>query len=462
MPTPFPLLALPKVNITIVGLGPGPLESITLAGWQALSEASHLLVRTQRHPCIAALNATHIESCDDLYENHPAFREVYQAIAERVITRAQEQGTVVYAVPGHPWVGEQTTGLIVQQAAAAGLSTHIIDAPSFVEPSFAAVNVDLMDGSQVVDAMLIAQQHHPRLEIGLPLLVAQVYARWLASDVKLTLLNAYPEDHPVTIIRSAGSPQQELIQSTLATLDHHDQFDHLTSVYLPPIAQHSSVSDLQEIVAHLRAPEGCPWDREQTLDSMRHDLLSECAEVIEAIDADSPDFDNSQHIAEEIGDLIMAATLMVQIGIDEGRFRMADAMHSIVTKLIRRHPHVFGDVEVDGTGAVLANWDAIKAQEKAAKGITQTHPLDGVPASLPALEKARQLQSKAKKAALLDRKALAHENPMLAQAIGSAISEETVGKFLWQLVALSNEYDVNAEDALRRFAVRYREENTPG
>lgn len=458
MSTSFPELASSTAQITIVGLGPGPLESMTLAGWAAIQSTNFLLVRTAAHPCLSTFAGRQMESCDDLYEAQQTFSEVYAAITQRVIQRLQEHGRVVYAVPGNPWVGEQTTGLIVQQAQARGYSVSVIEAPSFVESSFAAVGVDLMDGSQVVDAMLLAQQHHPRVETSLPLLIAQVYARWLASDVKLTLLNAYPETHPATVIRSAGNTDQQVIHTTLAELDRHDTFDHLTSVYLPPLLQHSSVSDLLEIVAHLRAPEGCPWDRDQTLDSMRHDLLSECTEVLEAIDADTAEHDNAQHIAEEIGDLFMAAALMVQIAIDEGRFRMADAMHSIVTKLIRRHPHVFGDVQVEGTNAVLANWDVIKAQEKAAKGITQSHPLDGVPAALPALEKARQLQSKANKAGLLDRKTLANENQNLRTAIGEMVDEAAVGRLLWQVVALAHEHNVNAEDALRQVAVLFREQ----
>ncbi|MFN8443718.1 MAG: MazG family protein [Caldilineaceae bacterium] len=457
MSTSLPELSPSTAQITIVGLGPGPLESMTLAGWAAMQSTDFLLVRTAAHPCLSTFGNRQIESCDDLYEANQTFAEVYEAIAQRVLQRVQDHGRVVYALPGNPWVGEQTTGLIVQQARSHGYSVAVIEAPSFVESSFAAVGVDLMDGSQVVDAMLLAQQHHPRVEVSLPLLIAQVYARWLASDLKLTLLNAYPETHPVSVIRSAGNIAQAIIHTTLAELDHHDTFDHLTSVYLPPLPQYSSVSDLLEIVAHLRAPEGCPWDREQTLASMRHDLLGECAEVLEAIDADSAEHDNATHIAEEIGDLIMAAALMVQIAIDEGRFRMADAMHSIVTKLIRRHPHVFGDVQVDGTSAVLANWDVIKAQEKAAKGITQSHPLDGVPAALPALEKARQLQSKAKKAGLLDRKALANENQNLHIAVGDIVDETTIGRLLWQVVALAHEHDVNAEDALRQVTVLFRE-----
>jgi tetrapyrrole methylase family protein/MazG family protein len=305
--------------------------------------------------------------------------------------------------------------------------------------------------------MLLARQHYPQVEVTQPLLLGQIYARWLASDVKLTLLTAYPADHPVTIVRSVAGVASQTITTPLAALDHADNFDHLTSLYVPPLPAYSDFSALQEIVAHLRAPEGCPWDREQTLESLRKDLLDETAEVLEAIDLESSGIDNSRHIAEELGDLYLVATMLVQIANEEGRFQMSDVMRGIVTKLIRRHPHVFGDVTVSNVDHVLANWDAIKAQERAEQGV-KPHPLDGVAASLPALEKARKLQSKASKLGLLDRKALAQQTPELAAIFARQPDEARLGALLWALVALAHTHDLDAEDALRAYAVGFREE----
>ena len=337
---------------------------------------------------------------------------------------AAEHEDVVYAVPGHPWVGEATTPLLLAQAQAHGAEVTIIGGMSFVAPAFAAAGVDLMDGSQVCDAMLLARQHYPQVETSLPLLAAQVYARWLASDLKLTLLAAYPPDHEVVVLRGAGTAAQAVERLPLEELDRSDRFDHLTSVYVPPLAAYGSFSALLELVAHLRAPEGCPWDREQTLESLRQDLLDEAAEVMEAIDLEADGRDNSRHIAEELGDLYLVASMLTQIATEEGRFQIGDVMRGVVTKLIRRHPHVFSDVEVSGVDNVLTNWDAIKAQEKAEQGIAP-HPLDGVPAALPALEKARKLQSKAAKLGWLDRSALAGADPNLAAAVGTVARRGT-------------------------------------
>jgi tetrapyrrole methylase family protein/MazG family protein len=201
---------------------------------------------------------------------------------------------------------------------------------------------------------------------------------------------------------------------------------------------------------------GCPWDREQTLASLRKDLLSECVEVLEAIDLDTAGLDNPIHIAEELGDVLLLVTMMVQIAVDEGRFRMSNVVDQIVTKLIRRHPHVFGDVNVSGSEDVVVNWDAIKAQEKAEKGVLLESPFAGIPAELPALEKARELQSKAAKAGLLDRAALADSLPSLTSVFGLDISEDSIGEVLWVLAALAREHGIVAENALRRYAVTYR------
>ncbi len=283
-----------------------------------------------------------------------------------------------------------------------------------------------------------------------------MYARWLASDLKLTLLAAYPADHEVVVLRGAGTAAQAVERLPLEELDRSDRFDHLTSVYVPPLAAYGSFSALLELVAHLRAPEGCPWDREQTLESLRQDLLDEAAEVMEAIDLEADGRDNSRHIAEELGDLYLVASMLTQIATEEGRFQIGDVMRGVVTKLIRRHPHVFSDVEVSGVDNVLSNWDAIKAQEKAEQGLAP-HPLDGVPAALPALEKARKLQSKAAKLGWLDRSALAGADPNLAAAVGPALDEARLGALLWQLVAIAHRHDLNAENALRSYAAHYRE-----
>lgn len=327
-------------------------------------------------------------------------------------------------------------------------------------PLLASAGVTLAAGYQWLPVAKLLQQHHPIVEVTLPLLVSGQATPTDYGRLQSILANAYGPTHLVTVVGPHAVDRANATGVTLP-LQHLNTLvtqPGMLMLVAPPLAAGSSFSALQAIVAHLRAPEGCPWDRAQTLQSMRHDLLSECAEVLEAIDLDTLTFDNGPHIAEELGDLFMAGVLMVQIAIDAGRFQMATAMHSIVTKLIRRHPHVFGDTTVDGVNQVLANWDAIKAQEKAAKGQTDTHPLAGVPAALPALERARMLQSKAAKAALLDRTAVAaavsvqlNEQPLTSHQL----DETTLGAALWAIVALAHQAELNPEDALRSYGVHF-------
>lgn len=329
--------------------------------------------------------------------------------------------------------------------------------PPVIKATLTAAGLEINPGYQCVPATALLQKYHPQVEIELPLLISDLpIDGW--SRLQSILQNAYPVTHPVLVITAAAEGNTGVlpfVQTTLQELTGLSSMGGVILLCVPPLPAGSSFSALQAIVAHLRSPQGCPWDRKQTLLSMRHDLLSECAEVLEAIDLDQS-MDNGSHIAEELGDLLMAGVLMVQIATDEGRFQLAEVMHSIVTKLIRRHPHVFGDVTVDGVETVLANWDAIKAQEKAAKGQSQPHPLDGIPAILPALEKARELQSKAAKAGLLDRAAIAQADPHLAPWRQTPLTEELLGELLWRIVALAHTADLNAEDALRSYGTHFR------
>jgi tetrapyrrole methylase family protein/MazG family protein len=312
----------------------------------------------------------------------------------------------------------------------------------------------VQNGYQCVPATYLTGSYHPLIEVNLPTVI-QLDPSTPLEQLQRVLRNAFPAKHPVRIVSRAASGELHTVACLLQGLVDAASANELLALYLPPLPPNHSFSALQEIVAHLRSPVGCPWDRAQTLQSLRHDLLSECAEVLEAIDAEANGVDNSPHIAEELGDLLLSVVLMVQIATDSGRFQMADAVSSIVTKLIRRHPHVFGDTVVDGVQTIISNWDAIKRQEKAAKGLLPAHPLDGVPAALPALEKARQLQSKAAKAGLLAREVLVQQSPVGQAILVQQPNEQQFGELLWQLVAVAHQLELNAEDALRAYLVQF-------
>ena len=431
-------------TITIIGLGPGDPGLVTRSAWEALETAGEVYLRTSRHPTVAALPPDlTIHSFDAIYEAAEDFAEVYgQIAAEIVILGSRPQG-VLYAVPGDPTVGEATTWLIRRQAAEAGLAVRVIPGVSFVEPACWALGLDPLerDGLQVLDAMVVAASHAPPFDTSRPALLAQCYSRAVASDVKLTLLHSFPPDHPVTVLRAAGTATEDLRRTPLYALDRSEDFDHLTTLYLPPISPHGAYSRLQEIVAHLRAPNGCPWDREQTMQTLRKDLMEETYELLEALDDD-----DDEKAAEELGDLTLIVAMLAQIASEEERFQWPVVMELVCDKLIRRHPHVFGDVEVSGVEEVLANWAAIKEQEASGRlqvarssGAEQSGGgkgesiLDSVPKALPALILASKYQS---------RLACAEIEPELAEA-------DPIGVALWNLVAEARGAGVDAETALR-------------
>ncbi len=245
----------------------------------------------------------------------------------------------------------------------------------------------------MLDAISVAAMHHPPINPDTPALMGQVYSRDLASNLKLTLMNQYPDEFEVKLIHAAGTPDAQVETLPLYQIDRSEQIAHLTALYLPALGGMSSFEAFQEVIAHLRAPEGCPWDRKQTHLSLRKYLLEETHEVLEALDAE-----DMPALVEEMGDLLLQIGLHAQIATDDGEFRMADVISAINRKLIFRHPHVWGDVTVDSAEGVVKNWEVLKQQERATNGKPQRDSvLDGVPKEIPALMQAREYQDKAAK-----------------------------------------------------------------
>jgi len=245
----------------------------------------------------------------------------------------------------------------------------------------------------------------------------------------------------------------------LYEIDRSLKIGLLTALYLPPLAPDTSFENFQEIVARLRAPDGCPWDREQTHLSLRKYLLEETYEALAALDAEDP-----ESIREEFGDLLLQIVLHAQIGVEEGEFSMAEILQGISQKLVRRHPHVFGDVQVEGVQGVLQNWEKLKAKEKKDNG-DQKHKgaLDGVPKEFPALAQAQQLQDRAARVGYAwdqpDRfwTELQNELRDLQGREPSSDVSQQIGNLLFVAAGLARWYDVDAESALRETILRYRQ-----
>jgi tetrapyrrole methylase family protein/MazG family protein len=458
------------MSIIILGLGPGDPSLLTRQAWELLTREQEIYLRTARHPTVAALPANlAVHSFDSLYETLDDLPAVYDAIADRILALGSRPQGVLYAVPGHPLVAETSVRRILERARHRGLSVHLVEGLSFVESVLsllasqpANLAIDAIDGLQLADATELSLAYHPRLDPDRPALIGQLYDRRLASEVKLTLMNAYPDDHTVVLIRAAGTPEATAETIALFDLDRGRRADHLTSLFVPPLVPAAGLPALQQTIARLRAPGGCPWDREQTHQTLSPSLLEETYEVLSALDAG-----DSQSLCEELGDLLMQIVMHSQIAAEEGEFQMADVIHGIDAKLRRRHPHVFGDVRVSGSAEVLRNWAAIKAAERLpASGQESQHSsLHGVPLALPALARAQSFGARAARVGfdwpdlegVLSK--LAEEVNELRQADSADRRTQEMGDLLFTLVNAARWLSIDAETALRgacdRFAARF-------
>lgn len=471
-------------SILVVGLGPGRWEDLTVAARSVLEGAARVLCRTTRHPTVDALRALRpdlpIDSFDALYDGAQSFDALYTAMAERLLALAEAAADtappLVYAVPGHPLIGEESVRRLRPLAAARGVEVRVVPGLSFVEPVCAALGLDPLERHlQLLDATLLAELDAAAV-MGVvlptqPALVAQVYNRRLASGVKLALAEVYPDDWEVAVVRAAGLEAEEVVERIpLYELDRGERADHLTTLYVPPLPPLDALrvpEGLRYIVARLRAPDGCPWDRAQTHQSLRTFVLEEAYEVAEVLDEWDGSPEQAAHLAEELGDLLLQVYLQAEVAYGEGLFHVGDVYAAIVAKLIRRHPHVFGDVTVRDAEHVVQNWEALKRAERAAQGtdLAAESRLRGIPRSAPALYQAHELSRKAAKAGFdwpdtsgaLAKIGEEAREVVEARAGGDPqrVTEE-LGDLLFALAALARRLDVEPEDALRAANVRFR------
>ena len=446
------------MGITIVGLGPGNGRFLTRIAWDVLSQAEVVYLRTERHPAVADLPASVMRrSFDRIYDIADSFESVYETIVAQLLELALRE-PVIYAVPGHPFVGESTVTRLVAQAEAAGIPVEVVAGLSFVEPCLTAVHQDGMDGVQIFDAIEVAQYHYPPVNPDFPLLLGQVYSRMLASELKLVLTAVYPDEHPVTLIHQAGDDDQTVEQVPLYAIDRSDQVSHLTSLFVPPLPTPSTLNALAETVAILRSPDGCPWDQEQTPQSLRSGFLEEASEVLVALDED-----DMGGLREELGDVLYHLVMQTQMASEAEEFRLAEVIAAIDAKLKYRHPHVWGDWQVSDSAEVVANWELLKAQEKADRSESL---VDNIPQALPALAYSQKLQGRVRKVGFdwpsIDGvyEKLQEEVVELQTAVSPEHQAEELGDLLFVTVNLAKWLDIDAESALReanaKFSRRFR------
>jgi MazG family protein len=273
-------------------------------------------------------------------------------------------------------------------------------------------------------------------------------ARLDAEGVATTALDGEPDpaDESAAAIVGPGSPRARALAEAGAevSVGAANPPDAVTAAQGAAIGRRAakSMSELALVMARLRGPGGCPWDIEQTHESLQVHLLEEAHEVLEAIDNDKL----GPELEEELGDLLLQVVFHAQMAADDDRFDLDGVARRLVAKLIHRHPHVFSDTEVAGAAEVVSNWESLKAEEKE----DRTGPFDGIPASLPALLAAQKTQKRAA--------ALGFDgDPGAAQGeLERAIAAGDFGRALFWVVALARAAGVEPEAALRRATARFQ------
>ena len=464
--------------ITILGLGPGCWDDLTLQARALLEQAAvdntTVYFRTLIHPTVEPLKreipGLRIASFDSFYDESTNWDTLYQRIAEELCALAKQHPPVFYAVPGHPLIGEASVQLLLQQARERGLSTRVVAGLSFLEPVCTALELDpFAAGMQVMDATILAALRSDEIAgkiiPTIPLLVTQVYNRRQASAVKLALGECYPDEWPVKLVRAAGGDaDQTVIEMPLYELDRNSIADHLSTLYVPPLDELDSLrlpETLRYVTMRLRRdPDGCPWDRVQTHQSLTRYVIEETYEVVEALEEN-----DLEKLAEELGDLLLQVYLHAEIARQDGDFNIGDVFEHVNAKLIRRHPHVFGLVEVENAGEVIQNWEEIKRQERIAAGkdVQSESMLDGVPLALPSLIVAQEYQKRAAKIGfdydnlqeVLAK--LTEELQELHEASTPEHKREEMGDVLYMVARIARELNIDAEEALRLANRKFRQ-----
>ena len=446
-------------RVVIVGLGPGPRNTVTQATLEAIERIDVQFVRTKRHPTADLMpRAT---SFDSLYDTLPTFEDVYREITEAVVAAAIEHGEVLYAVPGSPLILESS---VAQLRADSRVEVQVLPALSFLDLAWEALGIDPVNaGVRLIDGHRFALEASG--ERG-PLLVAQVHADWVLSDVKLSHESANGNE-PVVLLHHLGLPDQRVEHTTWQELDRVLPADHLTTLYIPQMAEPvaGELARLHQLARTLR--EQCPWDREQTHDSLIKHLIEETYEVVDAIEAlDTNDPATDEALIEELGDLLYQVEFHATIAEQQGRFSMADVARSIHDKLVRRHPHVFGDVVANSADDVVQTWDEVKRAEKKSVDGAASSTFTGVAKSGPSLQYATKIQKRAADVGFDWPNAdgafekIIEESAEIRQAVALNSDPETVrmelGDLLFSVVNLSRHLGHDAEQALRGASDKFR------
>lgn len=374
----------------IAGLGPGNIDEISM-GVLKLLKSERVILRTEIHPTVDELKKLGLSfrSLDSFYDAGKNFDEIYDNISNEVIKIYKEDKTdLVYCVPGNPVIAEKTVMILIEKLKREEIPYKIHAAVSFIDAVMSRLGIDPIEGLRIADAL---DMDRSSFDGQAHLLITQVYNKRVASDVKLKLTSFMDEEGEVILLHSVGNEKAETVRKIkLFELDRQKEIDHLTSVFIDKKEFSDGFNDLINTTSELRDRDhGCPWDKEQSHESLKRYLVEEAYEVIDAID--NGDIDD---LEEELGDMLFQVMIHSQIAKEDGEFDIFNVIKHINQKMISRHPHVFKDVKVKDSKEVLVNWEQLKSLEKGTE--TLKDKLSKIPKSSPASIRTREFLKKAK------------------------------------------------------------------
>lgn len=374
--------------IHIAGLGPGDPGSITMETYDLL-KTTQVVLRTRIHPTVSALDEWGIayRSLDHVYEENQRFEDVYSQLAGEVLTLYRSGLTeMTYCVPGNPLIAEKSVVELISLLEDQGIPYQVHSAVSFIDIILDVLQRDPVRGLLILDAQDL---DHKGISPETDTVLTQVYNKRIASEVKLALADYLDDEAEIIYIRNAGIRGEESIRRIpLWALDRQEDVDHLTTVFIERETVRPGFNDFRRTIDALREPGGCPWDREQTHESLRRYLIEEAYEAADAITQGDMD-----DVREELGDVLLQVVLHARIAEENGDFTIHDVIRTVNEKMITRHPHVFASLELENTEAVLHNWEKIKKTEKGE--VTLAEKLKKLPRSVPATMRAQEVVKKA-------------------------------------------------------------------
>jgi len=393
---------------------------------------------------------------------------IHDVTAVALDKNAAMPGKVVEAILSDQRAGKDVVYVTIVKPLAAdavvkGLKKVAPDLPlkwasgeDFVDESVMSQAVNGTSGLTVIDGSELAGSYHIPFSAGQAALVFEPGDSKRLTEIARLLRDVYPAGHGLWLLTEKADGSLDWKPCDLSKTEKCVEL--VAAILLPARSGDCSLESFEEVIAHLRAPNGCPWDRKQTHSSLRTYLLEETYEALEALDGNDMD-----GLKEELGDLLLQILLHAQIGVESGEFSMAEVLEGINRKIVRRHEHVFGDVKVADAHGVVQNWEKIKQQEREENGVDESKGLlDGIPVSFPALAQAQSIQDRAARVGfdwkeiepVMDK--VMEEYREVQEAPDEKERAKELGDLLFAVVNLVRWYKVDAESALRETNLKFR------